>query len=210
VEDDLILHQPPGAPLVESYRYLHTRLQHQQNGRAVHTVLLASTGPDDAVPTVLTNLAIVAASTGRRTLLVDSHLYQPTVHRLLQCPLAPGLTEALAAPQEWQKGLQTTAVEHLLFLPAGSHSLASTGLTLAAVDELLIHCKGAFDLILFAGPPVLERSDAALLSSRVDATCLVLTCGVSHLEAIAEAKAALEAVHANVVGAILTQIGTKR
>jgi Mrp family chromosome partitioning ATPase len=131
------------------------------------------------------------------------------LHRLLQCPLAPGLAEALAAPQEWQKSLQTTAVEHLRLLPAGNPSLTSTGLTLAAVDDLLAHCKGAFDLILFAGPPVLERSDAALLSSRVDATCLVLTCGVSHLEAIAEAKTALEAVHANMVGAILTHIGPK-
>jgi uncharacterized protein involved in exopolysaccharide biosynthesis/Mrp family chromosome partitioning ATPase len=210
VEDDLIFQQSPGTPLVESYRYLHTRLQHDRKGRGVHTVVLTSTGPDDAVPVVVTNLAMVAAITGRKTLLIDSNLHQPTLHRLLQCPLAPGLTEALAFPPEWQKGLHTTAVEHLQLLPAGNPSLGSTGLTLVAVDDLLAHCQGAFDLILIAAPPVLGRSDTALLSSRADATCLVLTCGVSHLESITEAKAALEAVHTHVAGAVLTQVDTKR
>jgi capsular exopolysaccharide synthesis family protein len=204
---DLTLHQPPGTPLVESYRYLHTRLQHDRNGRGVHTIVLTSVGPDDAVPTVLTNLAIAAATAGTKTLLVDSNLRQPALHRLLQCPLAPGLTEVLMAPQEWQKGIQTTPVEHLHLLPAGGNSSpTSTGLASPAFDVLLTHVKGAYDLILCAAPPVLDLSDAALLGSRVDATCLVLTCGVSHLEALEEARAALEAVQAKVIGAILTTV----
>jgi hypothetical protein len=42
-----------------------------------------------------------------------------------------------------------------------------------------------------------------VLSGKVEATCLVLICGVSRLDAIDEAKTALEAVQANVIGAIL-------
>jgi hypothetical protein len=43
-----------------------------------------------------------------------------------------------------------------------------------------------------------------VLGSKADATCLVLTAGASRLEAFTEAKTTLQAVQANVVGAILT------
>jgi len=42
-----------------------------------------------------------------------------------------------------------------------------------------------------------------VLGSKVDATCLVLTSGVSRMETMLEAKNVLEAVQANVIGAIL-------
>jgi hypothetical protein len=50
---------------------------------------------------------------------------------------------------------------------------------------------------------VLACSDAAVLGSKVDATCLVLTSGVTRMDAILEAKDVLEAVQANVIGAML-------
>ena len=40
--------------------------------------------------------------------------------------------------------------------------------------------------------------------SKVDATCLILTCGVSPFDTVLEAKSVLEAVQANLIGAILT------
>jgi capsular exopolysaccharide synthesis family protein len=152
----------------------------------------------------LVNLAIVAAGAGEKTLLVDTLLRQPVLHRLLQCPLTPGLAEALRHPEEWQKGIQTTSVDNLHLLPAGTvASVSPTAFSSPAFDTLLTHCKTAYGLILFAVSPVLGLSDAAILSSKVDATCLVLTSGVAHLDATEEARAALEAVQANIIGAIL-------
>jgi Mrp family chromosome partitioning ATPase len=73
-----------------------------------------------------------------------------------------------------------------------------------ALDTLLTRSKETYDLILCTASPVLGVTDAVVLGSKVDATCLVLTCGVSPLDTVFEAKSALKAVHANVVGAILT------
>jgi hypothetical protein len=46
-------------------------------------------------------------------------------------------------------------------------------------------------------------ADAMVLASRVETTCLLLTGGVSRLEAVVEAREALEAVQARVAGALL-------
>ena len=79
----------------------------------------------------------------------------------------------------------------------------SAALESSAFDTLLANYEQSYDLILCVAPPVLGCTDAAVLGSKVDATCLVLTSGVSHIEAILEAKNVLEAVQANVIGAIL-------
>jgi Mrp family chromosome partitioning ATPase len=73
-----------------------------------------------------------------------------------------------------------------------------------AFETLLASYKKDYDLILCAAPPVLGCTDAAVLGSKVDATCLVLASGVSRIATILEAKSVLEDVQANVIGAILT------
>jgi capsular exopolysaccharide synthesis family protein len=203
VEADLVLNQPPGTPLVEAHRYLHTHLKHLNGGRGIQTMVLTSPEPDAAVPIALVNLAIIAAGMGEKTLLVDSNLRQPGLYRLLGCPPAPGLADILADPEGWHKGVQATTVDHLYLVPAGAVTPAAcTSLGSPAFDALLTRFKETYSLVLFAAPPVLGCTDAVVLGSKVEATCLVLTAGVTRIEAVTEARTALEAVRANVIGAV--------
>jgi Mrp family chromosome partitioning ATPase len=95
-------------------------------------------------------------------------------------------------------------VDNLHIVAAGTETpTASAALESLAFETPLARYKQDYDLILCAAPPVLGCTDAAVLGSKVDATCLVLTSGVSRMEAILEAKNVLEAVQANVIGAIL-------
>jgi capsular exopolysaccharide synthesis family protein len=166
--------------------------------------VFTSPGPEETTAT-LVNLALVTAGLGEKTLLVDSNLHAPTLHTLLQCPATPGLVDILAAPESWQKSIHPTSVPNLSLLPAGiimPQKLVS--LESSAFDALLACLRSTYDTVLFATSPVLSSTDAAVLSTKVDATCLVLTCGVSRLESVMEAKAVLEAVQGNVIGAVLT------
>jgi Mrp family chromosome partitioning ATPase len=72
-----------------------------------------------------------------------------------------------------------------------------------AFARLLAHYKAAYDLILCTAPSAPHYTDAALLGSTADATCLVLQWGLSRLDTSLEAKDTLEAVQAHVAGAIL-------
>jgi len=196
---------PPDTPVTQALRYLHTRLKHLNSERPIQTVLLVAPGPGDATASLLADLAVVVASTGERTLLVDSNVRQPALHSLLRCALTPGLADALTAPDLWQKSIQSTTVNNLDVVAAGTVTpTTSAALESSAFDTLLAQYKETYDLILCAASPVLGLTDAAVLGSKVDATCLVLTSGVSHIDTILEAKNVLEAVQANVIGAILT------
>jgi capsular exopolysaccharide synthesis family protein len=167
-------------------------------------VLLVTPEPGDTTAALLVDLALIAASTGERTLLIDINMHQPSLHSLLHCGLTPGLADVLATPEVWLQSIQCTQVDNLHLVAAGTVTpTTSAVLESAAFDTLLASYKQDYDLILCTAPPVLACTDAAVLGSKVDATCLVLTSGVARMDAIFEAKNVLEAVQANVIGAIL-------
>jgi uncharacterized protein involved in exopolysaccharide biosynthesis/Mrp family chromosome partitioning ATPase len=196
--------QPSDPAVTEALRYLSTRLKQPHHGQRLQTILLVGIGPDDDTVALLAQLAVVAASTGERTLLIDSNVRQPALHSLLRCPLTPGLAEALATPETWPQVIQHTTYTHLDLVAAGTVTPATyAALDSTALDALLARAKETYDLIVCAAPPVLGLTDAAVLGSKVDATCLVLTCGVSPLDTALEARSVLESVQANLIGAIL-------
>ena len=197
--------QPSDTAVTEALRYLYTRLKQVHHGQRLQTILCVGAGPDDDTVSLLANLAMVAASTGERTLLVDGNVRQPALHSLLHCLLSPGLADVLATPEGWQHVIQKTPFTNLHLVAAGTVTPATcAALESSALDTLLTQSKESYDLILCASPPVLGVTDAAVLGSKVDATCLVLTCGASPLDSVLEAKSVLEAVQANIIGAILT------
>jgi capsular exopolysaccharide synthesis family protein len=195
---------PPDTPATQALRYLHTRLKRLKSEQPIRTVLLVAPEPGATTATLLVDLAMVAASTGERTLLVDSNIHHPSLHNPLRCALTPGLADMLTTPDFWPQSIQSTKVDNLHIVTAGTATPAtSAALESSAFDALLASYKKDYDLILCAAPPVLGCTDAAVLGSKVDATCLVLTSGVSRIETILEAKNVLEAVQANVIGAVL-------
>jgi Mrp family chromosome partitioning ATPase len=154
--------------------------------------------------TFIVNLAFVAAHAGEKVLLLDSNIRQPRLHSLLACPLSPGLTDLLANSQDIYKSIHTVAEGGLHFIPAGALTPTESGvLEPPALDTILKYGRETYDLILCVAPSVLAFSDAAILSSTVDATCFILTGGVSRLPAVIEAKAILESVQARIIGSVL-------
>jgi Mrp family chromosome partitioning ATPase len=110
----------------------------------------------------------------------------------------------LATPDIWSQSIQHTQVDDLHLVAAGTVTpTTSAALESSTFDTLLASYQKSYDLILCTAPPVLGCTDAAVLGSKVDATCLVLTSGVSRIETTLEAKNVLAAVQANVIGAML-------
>ncbi|GIX46558.1 MAG: hypothetical protein KatS3mg131_0769 [Candidatus Tectimicrobiota bacterium] len=194
---------PPGTPLLEALRYWHTRLRRLETPPRV--LLLVSPAETGQTAPLLVQLAMVAAASGERVLLIDGNLRQPSLHHLLATAPSPGLAELLLDPQAWPKGVQGTAVDNLFLLPAGTLTpAAAAALESAACDAVLAQARATYDLVLCAAPPVLTTSDAAVLGSKADAVCLLLVAGQTSLEAVNEARGALEAVQARVIGAVLS------
>lgn len=197
----------PGAdaPACEALRYVYTRLRREGESRGAKVFLVTSEHEHDACAPMLVALATVAANMGETVLLIDGNIRQPSLHQLLAAPPVPGLADILSESEDWCKGIQTTAMANVHLLPAG-HVTAASPMALAspAFETLIAYGKEAYDIVFCTAAPVLASSDAAMMSGKVDATCLLLKRGSSSVEAAGEAIAALRGVQAVLAGAILT------
>jgi non-specific protein-tyrosine kinase len=72
------------------------------------------------------------------------------------------------------------------------------------MDAVLATLKERADVVLLDSPPVVAVSDAAVLATKVDGVLLVVSAGHTRREGVQAAKAKLEKVNANLLGAVLT------
>ena len=79
----------------------------------------------------------------------------------------------------------------------------------AAMRDVLAEAKAKFDVVLFDTPPLLAVTDAAVLSTMVDGTILVIRMGSTAREAVRRALAQLRAVRVRVLGALLNDVSMK-
>ncbi len=202
----LITVSDPRSPAAEAYRTLRTNLEFSSLDHPLRSLVVTSAGPEEGKSTTLANLAVTAAETGRKIILVDCDLRRPRLHELFGVANTAGLTTMIVAENAFkQPPLQATQIPGLSLLTSGpqppnpAELLASR--RMAEVIEALV---AQADMVLFDAPPVIAVTDAAILASRVDGVLLVISAGATRRDYVRQAKALLEKVNARVVGAVLT------
>lgn len=209
---NLITLTDPRSPTAEAFRTLRTNLMYTSVERPIQTLLLTAAAGADDKSTALANLAITFAQAGHKTILVDSDLRQPTQHKLFGVGATRGLSnmmleDALMA----NPPLVDTGIDHLSLLPAGETPPNPADLLSSRrMDEVIGVLKARAAYVLFDAPPVLAASDAVVLGTKVDGVLLVVRAGLTRRDRIAQARDALEQVHARVVGAVLTNATRER
>lgn len=204
----LITVSDPRSPIAEAYRTLRTNLEFFSLDHPLRSLVVTSAGPEEGKSTTLANLAVTAAETGRKIILVDCDLRRPRLHELFGVDNSAGLTTMMVDENALKHPpLQKTGVENLWLLPSGpqppnpAELLASR--RMAEIIEALV---GQADMVLFDAPPVIAVTDAVVLASRVDGVLLVISAGSTKRDYVRQAKALLEKVNARVVGAVLNNV----
>jgi capsular exopolysaccharide synthesis family protein len=200
LQSNLISAVEPNSAAAEAYRHVRTNIQFGPD-RDLQTLLVTSPGAGDGKSTTAANLAIVMAQAGRSTLLVDTDLRRPQVHKLFGMSRSPGLTEALQSTLE--DHIKMPPIENLSVLPAGANvANPSELLGSGMMQELLEGARERFDIVILDTPPVLAATDATLLSTQCDTTLCVVRAGTTTEPELERAMQALNDVGARVMGAI--------
>jgi non-specific protein-tyrosine kinase len=195
----------PRSAVAEGYRTLRTNLDFVSVDHPPKTVLVTSPVPGDGKTTVAANLAVALAQSGRSTILVDADLRKPTLHELFAVDRGVGLTTTVTEPRmALSKLVQATEQENLSILPAGlippnPAELLATQWFKGILDELQKHA----DVVVLDSAPVAVVSDAAVISSTVDATLVVVRAGRTGRDSLAHGIEALQRAGARIVGAVL-------
>lgn len=206
VSDLLVTLSDPRSPISEAYRTLRTNLQFVSLDKPLRTILVTSAGSDEGKSTLIANLAIAMAQGERKVILVDCDLRRPCLHKLFGLGSREGLTSMMVAEGgSAEPPLQETGVPGLTLLASGPLPPSPSDLLGSRrMDGVLATLKERADVVLLDSPPVVAVSDAAVLATKVDGVLLVVSAGHTRREGVQAAKAKLEKVNANLLGAVLT------
>ena len=206
--DHLITVADPRSPVSEAYRTLRTNLDFSSLDKPAKTMLVTSAGPEEGKSTVLANLAVTTAQAGKQVILVDCDLRRPTLHNIFNLKNDVGLTTMVVDNAAMESPpLQDTGVEGLQLVSSGplppnpSELLGSR-----RMEEIIASLLERADVVLFDAPPVVAVTDAAVLATKVDGALLVINAGGTKRDYAKAAKARLEKVNANLLGAVLNNV----
>jgi capsular exopolysaccharide synthesis family protein len=195
------------SPHAEAYRVLRTNLLFSRKDDKLNTVAVVSAGAGEGKSTTVCNLATVFAQSGQRVLMVDSDLRRPTLHKLMGCTNALGLTNYLMKQNTLEEVIQTSKLPSLDFMASGKLPSSSLGiLSSVQMKDLISELKQRYDFVFFDSPPIMGVSDASILASEVDMTLQVIQYRRYPQPMNIRAKQLIEKVGGNLIGIVLNNI----
>jgi capsular exopolysaccharide synthesis family protein len=204
----LITLQKPWSAAAEAYHTVRTWIQLAQP--PVQSLLVTSASAREGKSTTAANLAVSFAQLGRRVLLVDADLRQPSLQRVFGDVQGQGLTDTLVHGLEWQRVMREAPMDNLKILFAGACPLNPTELlSMARLKRLIEQWKTCFDLVIFDSPVVLSIPDVMILAPMMDGVLLVHSQGRSTRAMAVETKRLLERAGAKLLGMIFNNVRPK-
>lgn len=197
------------SPFAESYRSVRTALQFATSHGLPKTLLITSAGPSEGKSTTAHELARNIAQIGKRVVLVDADLRNPSLHHVTGLSNTRGLSNVLANAADVQDVAREVGDFHVITagpLPPNPPELLSG----TRLPDVLAALRERFDVVILDGPPVLGLADAPLLAHVADATVLVAAAEQTRRDALRGALRRLQAAQAHVVGALLTRFDLQR
>lgn len=201
----------PRSAAAESFRTLRTNLEFASVDAPVKTLLVTSPRPGEGKTVTASNLAVAFAQTGKRVLLVDADFRKPGVHAVFNLPNERGLSSMLRSDEvNPEFAVQDTEQENLRVLTTGPLPPNPAELLGSKrMRSVLKRLSEANDLVVIDSPPLVVVTDAAVLSSFVDGTLLVIHSRRTRRETARQAREALAKAGARVLGTLLNGMPVK-
>ncbi len=208
---DLFQWQNPKSQVAEHCRSIRTNLLFMSPEKPLKVLLITSSMPQEGKTTVALNVAISMAQSGERTLIVDTDMRRPRVHKALGITAKKGVSAVLVGEEVVDDMVVETPVPNLFCLPCGATPPnPSELLHTRRFRELVTELMDKYDKVVFDSPPVGAVTDPVILSKAVDGTILVVKSGVTARQLLQKTGRVLQDVNANVLGVVLNDINPER
>jgi capsular exopolysaccharide synthesis family protein len=196
----------PSNPIAEAFRSFRTALQFSTDQGAPKTIVITSAQPSEGKSTTALALAVNFAQLGRKVLLIDADLRNPSQHRNLARGNGAGLANYLAGLAMPESIFQKTDVDGLYFMASGPLPPNPAELLSGPKMLSLLSTAGEkVDTVIIDSPPILGLADAPLLASIATGTLLVVATGQTRRSAVKGALKRLHFARARMVGALMNK-----
>ena len=204
------------SPFAEAYRSVRTALQFATPHGLPNSLLITSANASEGKTTTAVELARNIAQMGKRVVLVDADLRNPSIHKVFGLTNGKGTSSVLAGAADAADVVQAAegsalAVPGLSVVTSGPIPPSPPELLAGdRLPQLLAHLAGQFDMVVLDGPPVLGLADAPLLGNQAEATVLVAAAEQTRSDALKVAEERMVSARAHVLGTLLTRFDLKR
>ena len=207
VKYKLISIKNPKSQVAEAYRTLRTNIQFSSFDEQIKTIVVTSSQPYEGKSTIVSNLAITIAQSGKKVLLIDCDLRKPVIHKKLGLSNNEGLTSILSGEKKLEECVKTIDLSNFYVITSGPIPLnPAEVLGSKKMKNLLEDLKESFDMIFIDTPPVIAVTDAQVLASFCDRVALVVSYGETDKNNVIRAKELLVRVGAKIIGVIINKV----
>lgn len=162
--------------IAEEFRKLRISLSFLGVDEKHKKILITSSISGEGKSFIAANFAVSLSLTGKKVVLVDLDLNNPTIAKILNVIQEDGITEFLTGQKEPEEIIKRVkAHENLFFISAGKlPENPSELLANGKVKEIIDYLDNIFDIVIIDTSPIVLVTDAYILSALCDATLYVI------------------------------------
>ena len=208
---DFYVLENPKSQISEAMNTIRTNMMFIHPDKRIRTVLVTSGSPWEGKSTVVIAMGITMARFGSRTLLVDTDMRRPRLHRTFGLDNDKGISTVLLGGDTLDNVIAHTNVPNLDLLPCGPvPPNPSELLRHEILGKLLEQLRERYDTIVLDSPPVVPVADPRILSGMVDGVVLVVKLGHTTMEGLVTVRRELGAVGAPLLGTVLNDLDVRK
>ena len=194
----------------EAYNSIRTNLLFTQQGEKCPIFVVTSPTANNGKTINSANLAINFAQMGKKTLVIDADMRNPSLHKLFSLSSRNGLSEILADLTD-NITVTKTDIENLSVLTSGKIPPNPTELLSSPrMDKLLDFVKEHYDCVFIDTPPVNIVTDATVFSQKATGYVIIVKTDTTNVPELKTTVSTLQGINANILGFILNDANSEK
>lgn len=208
VERDLQAHLHPQSNAAEGFRTIRATLSLLKGADRFRVITVTSTIPSEGKSLVASNLAIVQAQAGFKTILVEADLRRPTVHKVFQLHSPIGLAGYLTGEAKTiDEIVHKTEVPNLDAICCGAiPSSPSELIGSQRMSQFIEDLRQRYDRVVLDCPPISAVSDPLVVGSVADGIIFVSKFNKVRRDHVRKVVQRIQNAGVQIIGVVLNDI----
>src|SRR5271157_2407797 len=193
--------------LIESIDAIRTMLLSASRFEALRLLMVTSALKGEGKTSLASHLATSLARAGRKTLLIDCDLRNPSATEIFDAPQCPGVCEFLREEATLDETIWQSPVSSLFLIAAGQCDPAAIELlSHDRLADLFRTLRDRYEFIIVDTAPVLLVTDSLIISQHVDAVIFSILREVSQIPPVHAAYERLSSLGVRIFGAVVSGV----
>lgn len=197
----------PNSQASEAYRSLRFYMESTAKDQDLKTIAITSAVRGEGKTTTAMNLATAYAQIGKRILLIDADLRNPSIHHAFGGENNRGLSSYLTGQCSVSDMIRISHIENLSLILSGPVPANPAELLASRqMEALLAQLKQSYDMIFIDTSSVLTLTDGKIIAAQCDGVLLVVEYGSLKRNVAKRVKEDLMLAKAKLMGVVMNKM----